>query len=153
MPTPLSWETARRRAAGVVVLRRAAGVWHVLILRAFRHWDFPKGLVEPGESPLEAAIRETREETTLTDLRFEWGDAHIDTEPYSGGKIARYFFAIGEAGEVTLPASAELGRPEHDEFRWATFDKAAYLLPARLAPVLREAQVRVEQRSRIAIRP
>jgi 8-oxo-dGTP pyrophosphatase MutT (NUDIX family) len=63
MPLPLNWETARKRAAGVVVLRRTSGVWRALILRAFSNWDFPKGLIEPGESPLEAAIRETREET------------------------------------------------------------------------------------------
>ena len=143
MPLPLNWETARKRAAGVVVLRRTSGVWRVLILRAFSNWDFPKGLIEPGESPLEAAIRETREEAGITDLRLEWGESFIDTEPYAGGKIARYFFAVSATGDVTLLVSPELGRPEHDEFRWATLDDAAPLLPARLAPVIGEARARL----------
>ncbi|MFC4035871.1 NUDIX hydrolase [Streptomyces polygonati] len=29
-------------------------------------WQFPAGEIEPGESPAEAAVRETREETGLT---------------------------------------------------------------------------------------
>ena len=82
-----------RRSAGVVVVRRNRDAWNVLLLRAFAYWDFPKGRIEQGESPLEAARRETREETTLTDLDFRWGDLWIETEPYAGGKIARYYLA------------------------------------------------------------
>ncbi|MBL8541610.1 MAG: NUDIX domain-containing protein [Betaproteobacteria bacterium] len=136
----MTWDRANRRAAGIVVLRRWPEGWSVLILRAYRNWDFPKGLLDPGESPLAAALRETREEAGLSHLVFRWGETFIDTEPYSGGKIARYFLAESPDGEVVLEVSAELGRPEHDEFRWATPDAAAALLPARLVRVLRWAQ-------------
>lgn len=136
----MTWDRANRRAAGIVVLRRWPEGWRVLILRAYRNWDFPKGLLDPGESPLAAALRETREEAGLSHLVFRWGETFIDTEPYSGGKIARYFLAESPDGEVVLEVSAELGRPEHDEFRWATPDAAAALLPARLVRVLRWAQ-------------
>jgi 8-oxo-dGTP pyrophosphatase MutT (NUDIX family) len=30
-----------------------------------KHWDIPKGMVEPGESPLAACVREVLEETGL----------------------------------------------------------------------------------------
>ena len=43
------------------------------MLRAYRNWDFPKGVVEPGENPLYAAVREVREETSLDALDFRWG--------------------------------------------------------------------------------
>jgi ADP-ribose pyrophosphatase YjhB (NUDIX family) len=33
-------------------------------------WSLPKGHVDPGEEPLEAAIRETKEESGITDLEF-----------------------------------------------------------------------------------
>ena len=46
-----------RLSAGVVVVRPSEEGWRFLLLRAFTHWDFPKGMVEPGEQPLEAAIR------------------------------------------------------------------------------------------------
>jgi bis(5'-nucleosidyl)-tetraphosphatase len=125
-----------KRAAGIVVLRHDAAGWRVLLLRAFRNWDFPKGRVEPGESPLEAARRETREETGLTDLVFRWGEALRETEPYAGGKVARFYVAETRVRDITLPASAELGRPEHHEWRWASFDEARALLPPRLRAVL-----------------
>ena len=38
-------------SAGVVVVRQAAAGWLFLMLRAYRNWDFPKGLVETGEDP------------------------------------------------------------------------------------------------------
>ena len=44
-----------------------------LLLRAYKNWDFPKGMVEPGEQPFDAAVREVREETTLENLAFDWG--------------------------------------------------------------------------------
>jgi 8-oxo-dGTP pyrophosphatase MutT (NUDIX family) len=139
----MSWESARKRAAGVVVLRSSPD-WRVLILRAYRNWDFPKGLLELGESALAAAVRETREEAGLSDLVFRWGYRSIDTEPYAVGKVVRYFLAESPAGEVTLPISPELGRPEHTEFRWVTPNEAAELLPPRLVAVLRWAQVQID---------
>lgn len=49
-------------SAGGVVVRAAAGRWQVCLVRAGRHWGFPKGHVEPGESPEETALREISEE-------------------------------------------------------------------------------------------
>jgi 8-oxo-dGTP pyrophosphatase MutT (NUDIX family) len=127
---------ARRLSAGVVVARRGASGWVLLVLRAYRNWDFPKGMVEPGEAPLDAAIRETAEETSITDLDFRWGTGFCETAPYGAGKVARYYLAQSRQTDVTLPVSPELGRPEHDEWRWVSPDEAARLLPPRLQPIL-----------------
>ena len=123
-------------SAGVVVLRRTADTWRYLLLRAGNYWDFSKGMVEPGEDPLAAAIRETEEETTLTDLDFCWGRAYIETEPYGKNKIARYYLAESKQGEVSLPVSAELGHPEHDEYRWLDYASAQSLLVPRVRAIL-----------------
>jgi len=114
------------------------------VLRAFRYWDFPKGLVEAGEDPLAAAMREVAEETTLTGLAFRWGETFHETPPYSGGKVARYYVAESPHGEVALPLSPALGRPEHDEYRWLPFDEARGLLVPRVQAVADWARAIVE---------
>ena len=127
-------------AAGAVVLRRVDGRWNCLVLRVYRNWDFPKGLVEPGEEPLDAALREVTEETGLRGLALPWGEVWRETEPYAGGKVARFYVAESASGAVVLPVNPQLGRPEHHEFRWLDFDGAAGLLPPRLQQVLGWAQ-------------
>jgi len=124
------------RAAGIVPLRRDDNGWKVLILRVYRNWDFPKGVVDPGEDRVQTAIREAEEEADLRDLEFPWGHRGFDTAPYSRGKVATYYPATTARTDVVLPVSTELGRPEHHEGRWVDLSDAARLLPARLQPVL-----------------
>ncbi|MFS8608355.1 MAG: NUDIX domain-containing protein, partial [Gammaproteobacteria bacterium] len=80
-----------RLSAGVVLVRETPDGARFLLLRAYRHWDCPKGVVEPGEEPLDAAVRETAEETGIDDLEFAWGHDYHETPPYAGGKVARYY--------------------------------------------------------------
>src|SRR3954467_6952584 len=120
------------RKAGVIVLRADGDGWRMLLLRAYRNWGFPKGEIEPGETALVAAVRETAEETSLVDLQFRWGEVCVETPPRAGHKRARYYLAVSPAGRVFLPISAELGRPEHHEFRWLTFTTARELLTPAL---------------------
>jgi len=128
------------RAAGAVVFRRSERGIRVLVLRAYKNWDFPKGRVEPGESELDAARREVAEETGLADLDYPFGDEFRETVPYAGNKVARYYLAETGAEKIELPVSPELGRPEHHEYRWVSFDEAEELLPPRLGIVLEWAK-------------
>jgi 8-oxo-dGTP pyrophosphatase MutT (NUDIX family) len=59
----------RETSAGGVVFRRGAdGEPRFLLIRdSYRNWGFPKGHLEAGEPPAEAARREIAEETGLTD--------------------------------------------------------------------------------------
>lgn len=125
------------------MLRRGPAGWLFLMLRAYRNWDFPKGMVEAGEEPLAAARREVREETLIDDLEFEWGWIYRETAPYGHRKVARYYLAATRTERITLPVSAELGRPEHDEWRWVDRDTALSLASARLQPIVRWAAERV----------
>jgi 8-oxo-dGTP pyrophosphatase MutT (NUDIX family) len=131
---------APHRAAGAVVFRRSERGIRLLVLRAYKNWDFPKGLIEPGEDALAAARREVLEETGLADLAYPFGDEFKETLPYSGNKVARYYLAETDAEKIELPVSPELGRPEHHEYRWISFDEAEDLLPPRLAVVLEWAK-------------
>jgi 8-oxo-dGTP pyrophosphatase MutT (NUDIX family) len=131
---------ARRFSAGVVVVHTAGPALQYLLLRAYKNWDFPKGLVEPGEQPLEAAVREVREETTLENLAFDWGRDFIDTGPYNKGKISRYYLARSNDTRVHLPINPELGFPEHQEARWVGFETALTMVSPRLLPVIHWAR-------------
>ena len=79
-PQTLKAVTHENKPDGVILY----GVWgeqrdHVVLIRQFRYplgsyvYEFPAGLVEPGEDMLQAGIREMSEETGLTFLPKEGG--------------------------------------------------------------------------------
>jgi bis(5'-nucleosidyl)-tetraphosphatase len=126
---------ARRLSAGAVVYRREQEKHRFVLLRAYKSWDFPKGRVEPGEEPLQAAIREVREETGIADLEFPIGTAFVETPPYARGKVARFYLAETRTAQVVLGVNPE-GIREHHEWRWLPYEAARFLLVDRLRAVL-----------------
>ncbi|RZV34512.1 MAG: NUDIX domain-containing protein [Chromatiales bacterium] len=130
----------QKLSCGVVVARPTEAGWVTLMLRAFHHWDFPKGIREKGEEPLEAAVREVGEETSVTELSFDWGDRFFETGPYSRGKVARYFIATTSQEKVEMGISPETGEPEHHEWRWVSFDEAYDLGSPRVRTIVQWAR-------------
>jgi 8-oxo-dGTP pyrophosphatase MutT (NUDIX family) len=126
---------ARVLSAGAVVILREPEGHRYLLLRAYRNWDFPKGMVEAGEDPLSAAIREVREETGITDLAFPRGELHVETPPYARGKVARYYLGETRGAAVDLGVNPS-GLREHHEFRWVPYAVARGLLVPRLQTVI-----------------
>jgi 8-oxo-dGTP pyrophosphatase MutT (NUDIX family) len=126
----------QRLSCGVVVVTLVQRKLKYLLLRAYRNWDFPKGLVEAGEEPIDAALREVREETTLDDLSFDWGLEFMDTGPYNKGKISRYYIARSKQSAVLLQVNPDLGKPEHHEARWVDYPTALAMVSPRVQPVV-----------------
>lgn len=127
-------------SCGVVLTRRSDTGWLTLMLRAYHHWDFPKGLCESGEEPLDAALREVGEETGIDAIDFEWGERFTETGPYSRGKTARYYLGKTSVEDVVMGPSPETGVPEHHEWRWVTFDEAYDLATPRVRNVVQWAR-------------
>lgn len=127
-------------SCGIVLARRTDQGWMTLLLRAYHHWDFPKGLREEGEESVEAALREVFEETSIDDVEFEWGDRYTETGPYSRGKTARYYLGKTSQEHVVMGPSPETGEPEHHEWRWASFDEAYDLASPRVRTVVQWAR-------------
>jgi bis(5'-nucleosidyl)-tetraphosphatase len=124
-------------SAGIIPVRWDSQTWKFLFLRAYRNWDFPKGIVEQDENPLDTAKRELREETGITDVYFRWGQIYCETAPYSGKKkVARYYIAETNTSEVAFSINPEIGKPEHHEYRWVPYNDLKKLSPARLAAVI-----------------
>jgi len=132
--------TDEKLSCGVVLARTTDNGYATLMLRAYRHWDFPKGLREDGEEPLQAALRELKEETSIESTEFVWGERHIETGPYSRGKTARYYLAETSEQDVTMGPSPKTGEPEHHEFRWVSFDEAYDLASPRVRVVVNWAR-------------
>ena len=133
-------DDSQRLSCGAVVVRRTEDGWQTLMLRAYRNWDFPKGMREDGESSQETAVREVGEETGIEDLDFAWGDKYMDTGPYSRGKVARYYIAETATETVVMGISPETGRPEHHEARWMSFNDAYDVSAPRVREVVQWAR-------------
>jgi bis(5'-nucleosidyl)-tetraphosphatase len=137
----------KSRSYGIVPVAIDANGEHLfLILRAFKNWDFPKGGPDYGEQPIQTAIREFTEETSIPNIDLKWGDSFKETEIYSKGKVATYFLGSITQQGITLPINSELGKPEHDEYRWVKKSEASELLPARLHPILEWATTTINER-------
>ena len=58
-------------SAGIVLFRNISNENEFLLLNYPQgHWDFIKGKMEKNETPRETALRETKEETGISDIEF-----------------------------------------------------------------------------------
>ncbi|MFS4458021.1 NUDIX domain-containing protein [Bdellovibrio sp. HCB2-146] len=130
-------------SAGIVPVLQEEQV-RLLLLRSYNYWDFPKGVVEKDEDPFLAARRELQEETGISKVTFPYGREWTETELYGRGKIARYYVGSVSSAEVTLGVNPELGRPEHQEYRWVSPEEAQELLGPRVAKVLEWALKKIK---------
>jgi 8-oxo-dGTP pyrophosphatase MutT (NUDIX family) len=98
-------------AGGIVFRRPEGGPPRFLLIRdSYDNWGFPKGHLEESESPAEAAIRETTEETGLTDLVLHGPIRVIDWHfRFRGRHIHKYchFFLFQSSDGEASPQLAE----------------------------------------------
>ena len=107
--------------AGGVVFKADQPSPRVLIVRAKRNpqlWIFPKGHIENGETPREAALRETREEAGVDGQIVD----HLAAMEYESprGVVEVEYYLVAWTADV--PASEERER------RWCTVGEAVELL-------------------------
>lgn len=129
----------KERSYGIVVVRIVNNEPLFLMLRSYSLWEPPKGKSEVGEDGLTTAIRETQEEASLKpeDLKFNWGKEAYETEPYKKNKkTATFFLAETNVENIILPYNEEIGKAEHDEYKWLSYEQAKKLANDRNKKVL-----------------
>ena len=116
----------KQLSAGIIVYRLDDYKRRTYLLLQYpgKYWDFPKGKLENTEKWIDAAIRETKEETNLDNLIIEEGFEHSYSyifNDFKGNKIEKtVVFFIGKAEmntQVTLSY-------EHVDFLWLPYDQA-----------------------------
>ena len=122
--------------AGIIVLRKFGNEFKVLCLQDKDALDLTKGGVGPGETRLQAAIRETYEESSIHELAFQWG-----LEPYFCRNIAMFIASTSQDPEV-LP-NPESGEYEHTAAYWLSFGEAKALIKPWLRPAIIYAEDKV----------
>jgi len=130
-------------SSGIIVVRKKNNKYEFLLLKSGNSWDAPKGRLCDNERFIDAAIRETAEETLLTpeSLYFRWGYTHMCSDLYKKGKkFVIYFIAESKTNKITLPISKEIGRPEHEDYGWFVYDDATKIVSARVKEVLSWAE-------------
>lgn len=60
----------REFSAGAVIFNKNEKIEYLILKYKAKHWDFPKGHIEKGESYEETIRREVKEETGLADIEF-----------------------------------------------------------------------------------
>lgn len=110
-------------SSGVVLFRKEnEKILFLLLHYPSGHWDFVKGKMESGESPHETAIRETREETGIIDVKFlDYFEEWIQYNFQFKGELVekKVVFFLGETKTKDIKISHE-----HLNYTWMDYSTA-----------------------------
>jgi predicted NUDIX family NTP pyrophosphohydrolase len=144
---------SRPLSAGILLFRKRDTRTEVLLIKPggpyWRNkdagaWMIPKGAIEAGEAPAEAALREFEEETgtRLTAVPFP-----LATVRQAGGKLVEAFAVEGDLDAETItsndfelewpPRSGRTERfPECEQARWMSLAEARMMMLPSHLPLL-----------------
>jgi len=148
---PIRIDTQTQVSAGGAVFREIGATVEVALISVGNppRWQLPKGLVDRGETPEAAALREVREEAGLEATIAEkietveyWYQAKAEGRRVRYHKFVHFFLMMYVAGDVT----------EHDhevnEARWVEIGAALELIAFKSERgVLEKAQSRMSSRN------
>lgn len=110
------------RSAGAIVFIREKEPIYLLLHYEAKHWDFPKGNIETGETDHETVKREIEEETGIKDIEIiqdfkEKIQYYFKFEGELINKTVIFYLAKTKTKEVKLSF-------EHIGFEWLPYNKA-----------------------------
>ncbi|NQZ55115.1 MAG: NUDIX domain-containing protein [Candidatus Nitrosopelagicus sp.] len=112
-----------QKSTGIVLFRNASNKNEFLLLNYPQgHWDFVKGKVELGEIPHETALRETKEETGISDIEFIDGfeeSVEYDFRFKKENIHKKVIFFLAKTNEKNIKLSHE-----HNDYLWLEYNDA-----------------------------
>ena len=109
-------------SAGIILLNDINNRKFLLLNYPSKHWDFVKGKMEKDETHHETALRETKEETGISDVEFIEGfKEEIEYYFYADDQEIhkRVIFFLGKTKTIDIILSHE-----HLDFIWLDFSDA-----------------------------
>ena len=109
-------------SAGIILFNESENRKFLLLNYPSKHWDFVKGKMENGETTHETALRETKEETGISDVEFLAGFEeeieyyfHVENQDIH----KKVIFFLGKTKTLDIILSHE-----HLDFIWLDYDNA-----------------------------
>ncbi|MBC8251617.1 MAG: NUDIX domain-containing protein [Candidatus Nitrosopelagicus sp.] len=109
-------------SAGIILFNEVKERKFLLLNYPSKHWDFVKGKMEKGETFHETALRETNEETGITDVEFLDGfkqeiEYYFRADNQDIHKKVIFFLGKTKTSDVMLSH-------EHLDFMWLDYEDA-----------------------------
>ena len=109
-------------SAGIILFNDNKSRKFLLLNYPSKHWDFVKGKMENGETTYETALRETKEETGISDIEFLDGfeeeiEYYFRAENQDIHKKVIFFLGKTKTLDIILSH-------EHIDFIWLDYDNA-----------------------------
>lgn len=117
------------KVAGIVVYRYFGETPKYLGLWTGKFYDLTKGHVDPGETPFQAAARETYEESGILNIVID-----KSAQVYTDDDLVMF---LGKTPDdpVILP-NPSTGIAEHERADWLTFEELSGSIKSSLLPAL-----------------
>ena len=109
-------------SAGIILINEDKSQLFLLLNYPSKHWDFVKGKMEEGETSHQTALRETKEETGISDVEFIDGfeeeiEYYFRADNQNIHKKVIFFLGKTKTKNIILSH-------EHLDFIWLDFDNA-----------------------------
>jgi bis(5'-nucleosidyl)-tetraphosphatase len=145
------------KSCGAVIFRKDGSQFLFLLMYSHRNkiWGFPKGHIDSGESEIDTALREIKEETGLKDLMVINGFRKEDIyscvsnrEPYKGHRIEKHsIYFLCETKSKSIVVDNE----EITKYKWLKTSEAKSLISFDgLKQILNEADTFLQGEMRCA---
>ena len=112
-----------QKSAGIVLFRNDSDKNEFLLLNYPQgHWDFVKGKIEQNETSHETALRETKEETGITNIKFVDGfeeSVEYDFRFKKEDIHKKVIFFLAKTNEKNIKLSHE-----HNDYLWLEYNDA-----------------------------